>query len=418
MDCIESTVGLMMQSPQLRRVVMAALLAMAIANTLVWWNARELISQGYGGFTAFYTAGKILVSGRGYLMYDLPAQWEVQKQIAPEVKIRSGPLPYVHPPFEAVLFAPFTFLTYSTAILLWTFFKLGILLAIPYVVTHASPLPRELPPWFLAVLSLGTYPVFVDFEQGHDAVLLAFLFAIAFACLAKGRELTAGIALGLALFKFHLVVPLVVILWIAGKRHLVASFAATAIALLAVSLAIVGWNGVLAYPGYVLALNRIPGAGMVTPEYLVNLRGLFTLFFGRAPWQWLLLLVALGGVVWAGVLWKKLDNRRLPEAFGLTVLVAILTSLYAYSYDLTLLLIPLIGSLTTGVAKSTNSTAAKATRPPNALSTPDRLVSACLTAAILLLLCTPLYWFLKLHWHAECLMSLPLAVAAFTLARR
>jgi len=424
MGCLELIQPSMIQSPQLRRALITVLLAFAIANAFLLWNARDMIRQGYGGFSAFYTAGKMLVSGHGRSLYNLHAQWELQRQFAPQVKIRSGPLPYVRPPFEAMLFAPFTLFSYSNAILLWTMLKLAILAAIPWMVSRAASSSREFSPWLLAVLSFGTYPVFVDFEQGHDSVLLAFLFAVAFVSLAKGREHTAGFVLGLALFKLHFVIPFVAILWIAGKRRLVASFATAALALFAASLAIVGWNGLMGYPHYVLALNRSLGAGMVTPEYQINLRGLFTLFIGRSAqlgaWQWLLLLVALAGILWGGYLWKKSGDRNLPEAFGFALIVSILTSLYAYSYDLTLLLVPLFSALTGGLRPESFSIPARlGPYPPETPPrVPDRFTRACTIVGILLLLCTPLYWLLKLRWQAEYLVTLPLALLAFGLSRR
>ena len=58
-------------------------------------------------FTIFYTAGKCIVpQGHGRQLYDLRTQFAIQREFASEVKHRENPLPFNHPPFEALLFAP------------------------------------------------------------------------------------------------------------------------------------------------------------------------------------------------------------------------------------------------------------------------------------------------------------------------
>jgi hypothetical protein len=257
----------------------------------------------------------------------------------------------------------------------------------------------------------------MDLLMGQDAALLAFLFAITFWQLATDRDGGAGFTLGLALFKFQLVIPVVVMLWIGGRKRILPGFAVSAFAVIAISAVVVGWKGLLKYPGYLLALSQAKGVGIV-PESQINLRGLFTLIVGRlsSPERiyWVLALVALGAIVYTGLILRKAGGRSslsgrsflLAEGFGLATIVALVTSYYANDYDLLLLIVPLL---------------AVRARPDDAPK-PDR-VTRYLTryleaTGLLLLLLTPVYWFARVELQAECLMALPLLAVGVGLARR
>lgn len=383
-----------------------ALLWMAVGNGVMLWNTRVHIRQGYGDFASFYTAGTLVRRGLGAELYNHTAQWKVQQEFASEVEIRQGPLPYIRPPFEVLLFSAFAGWPYVPALLLWTVLKLALLAAIPFVVVNGGSWKQQIPLWAVGILILGTFPEFMDLLLGQDAPLLAFLFAISYWQLATDRDVGAGITLGLALFKFQLVIPFVIALWIAGRKRVLPGFATSAFAVLAISAVIVGWKGLLKYPGYLLALNRATGVGMITPENQMNLRGLLTLFVGRFPYpgpiHWTLAPVALGATVYTGLIWRKAGHHFLAEGFGLAIIVAILTSYYTYEYDLLLLIVPLL-AMHARVAEAFKA---------------DRVTRYLEAAGLLVLFLTPVFWFAKVQLKAECLMTLPVLALGLAWARR
>jgi hypothetical protein len=378
---------------------------MAIVNGVILWNTRSEIRRGYSDFASFYTAGTLVGRGLGPKLYDHKAQWKVQQEFASEVEIRQGPLPYIRPPFEAVLFAVFARWPYVKALLVWTVFKLALLMAIPFVVVRSGSWKETIPLWAVGLLTLGTFPEFMDLLLGQDAPLLAFLLAICYWQLATDRDVGAGLTLGLALFKFQLVIPFAMVLWIAGRRRVLPGFAMSAIAVVLVSAGIVGWRGLLEYPRDLLALNQATGVGLITPENQMNLRGLLIFVVGRIPYpgriHWALAPVALAAIGYAGVLWRKAGDRFLAEGFGLGLMAAIVTSYYAYEYDLLSLLVPLLA------IRSSAET-------PDA-DRADRLLE---TVGFLLLLLTPLYWFARIQLKAECLMTVPVLAVGIAIARR
>ncbi|MGB6387406.1 MAG: glycosyltransferase family 87 protein [Terriglobales bacterium] len=392
-------------APRLRSwLLAAALLWMAVTNGVMLWNTRVEIRQGYIDFANFYTAGTLVRRGQSAELYGLAAQWKVQQEFASEVKIRQGPLPYLRPPFEALFFSIFARWRYVTALLIWTILKLALLATIPFIVVRGRFWKESFPLWMTGILVLGTFPAFMDMLMGQDAVLVAFLFTVCFRQLETGRDTGAGVTLGLALIKFQLAIPFLLVLWISGRKRVLPGFMTSAFVVVAISAALVGWRGLLKYPVYLLALNRSVGVG-IAPETQINLRGLLSLFVGRLPYpgpiHWALAPVAVVAIVYTGLIWRKAGRCFLAEGFGLAAIVTIMTSYYACDYDLLLLIVPLLAMLT---------------RPDNAPQA-DKVSHYLEVTGLLLLLLTPVYWFTR-QLHAECLMTLPLLALGVALARR
>jgi hypothetical protein len=383
-----------------RRWVAAFLIAMAAAHAVVAWKERPQIARGYGDFSSLYTSGLMVRCGLGHRLYDRREQWRLQQGLFPEVAIRRGPIPFMRPPFEALFLAGFSYFAYTTALAIWSAVKLALLWLTLWILKRSAPLLSVYPVWAETILCLGLFPMFLDFYQGQDAVLLLFLVALAFRSLTLERDGMAGLYLGLALFKFHLTLPLVMILVLAGRRRVLAGFVPTALALMGVSCAIAGPSVLYLYPAYLLKLNHDAGAGMVTAQSMPNLRGLLTTWVGSAPYpgpiHWALLpaaLAAMGYTAWAWKRKSKAGMAALVPGFSLALAATLLTSYYAYCYDMTLLIVPL---LLVGGGFLARGEMSPSTRK-------------LLSAAALLLICTPLYWALSLRLNLLCLPMLLLA---------
>ncbi len=392
------------QSNRIKALTFLLLCTMLI-NGVLLWNSRSKFWHGYGDFASFYTAGTLVRRGLSSELYHPSAQWKVQQELFFGVEIRKGPLPYIRPPFEALLFSLFARWDYPTALAVWTILKLVLLAAIPFIVVWKTRWARPPPLWAIGLLSLGTYPGLIDTLMGQDAPVLAFLFALAFRQLEADREATAGFIFGVALFKFQLVIPVILVLLIAGRKRVVSGFALSGMVVLLVSAMMVGWTEILEYPRYLLMLNRTVGSGFITAENQINLRGFLVLFVGRTqypgPIHWLLVPVALALLLWAGVLWKNAGKNFLAEGFGLATIVAIATSYYAYEYDLLLLLVPFL--------------AIWSRRPK---MTADRLSDRLEITGLVALLMMPLFWYLRVKLKAQFLMTIPLLAIGVAWGRK
>jgi len=390
------------------RLVAAFLLAMVIAHGIEFWQQRARILAGYGDFSALYSGGLMLRRGEGRLLYDGREQWRLQQEFAPNVDIRKGPMPFIRPPFEALVFLPLAYFSYPVALAIWSLAKVVFLWLAAWALPRPRPFTRIYPAWLEGALCLGFFPVFLDLLQGQDAVLLLLIVVAALRCLQSRKDAATGVMLSLGLFKFHLVVPIAIMLWLAGRARILVGFLPGAAALVALSCVISGADVLSAYPVYLLNLNRTPGVGFVTAESMPNLRGLLSAFVGRAPYpgpiHWLLLPAALAAIVLTARLWRPLMNKGFPGlglGYCLALVVALVTSYYARSYDMTLLIVPML-LLGGGFLD-------QAGLPP----LPRRMIAG----GLLPLICSPLYWALILRLDCPYLLAVPMVILALGIAR-
>lgn len=317
-----------------------------VIQLLVVWNARELILKGYPDFTIYYTAGTMVRQGMGHQLYDDRIQFEVQQQFAPQVATRLGALPFNHPPFEALLFVPITWLPYRAAYLLWMLANLGMLATLlillrPYVPVMTA---GSVPAW--AGVSLAFFPIFFALLQGQDAILLMFLYGLTFVALRKERLVSAGGWLACGLFKFHLVLPFLLLLLIQQKtfqrsRRILFGFGSVGALLGAVSIATVGPQQMIAYPRYVLGLEATMARGAIMPSDMPNLRGVLYLLASNVRF-FSVIVVASSALLFLVAAWNS-RSRNVQDAdlqFAMPVFAAVLVSYHALGYDLCVLALP------------------------------------------------------------------------------
>jgi hypothetical protein len=248
-------------------------------------------------------------------------------------------LPYNHPPFETILFVPFTLLGYWPAYLVWTALNLIMLAASVVLLRGQFPQLAAVPPIVLGLGATAFFPVAIGLIQGQDVILLLFLFVLAIICLERGNDAVAGAVLAAGLFRPHLVVPLVVLLAIRRWRILL-GFVPVALLLAGISVAIMGWSVPLDYVRFVLRVERT-GAGGFGPHAVPNLRGLIADLPGlRFSVPVTAVLVVASSVVVFFLALRRIRNGRdsILFASGLAAVTTILVSFHALSYDLTLLL--------------------------------------------------------------------------------
>jgi hypothetical protein len=385
------------------RFVAAFLLGMAIAHGIEFWQQRARISAGYGDFSALYTAGLLVRRGEGRLLYDRREQWRLQQEFAPNVDIRQGPMPFIRPPFEALVFFPLAYFSYPVALAIWSLAKVVLLWITARVLPRPYPFTRIYPAWLEVALCLGFFPVFLDLFQGQDAILLLLIVAAALNRLVSGKDVAAGAMLALGLFKFHLLAPIAIMIWLGGRARILAGFLPGTAMLVALSCVISGAGVLRAYPLYLLDLNRTAGVGFVTAQSMPNLRGLLSVLVGRAPYpgpiHWLLLPAAVAAIVLTARLWRPRMNAGFPGlamGYCLALLVAIMASYYARSYDMTLLIVPLL-LLGGGFLDQ-----------PGLMCIPRRLIAG----GLLLAICAPLYWALILRLDCPYLLVIPMFILA------
>lgn len=344
-----STSPLAARKQRLRWLIQVALAAVIALHAWAFLALRKNVREGYADFSIFYTAGKCIAKGLAPQMYDVATEERLQRDFISPAKIAQGPLPYTHPPFEAPLFVPLTLFSYVTAYSVWNAITLALLLGFVLLMRPYLPHLRNWSEALPFLMALAFFPVFLCRFEGQDSVLLLFFFALFYVNLKRGHEFASGMCLGLALFRFQLVLPIAAIALLRRKWGLLTGTAVVGIALAGISLAVVGWNSLWNYPHQLWWVYRLwelspGGGGALNPAYMPNFRGLTFVLAGDGPAAHLLTtLVSLCLVGFAAWKWKA-DPREpgFDMGFALTVAVAVMVSFHLNAYDLTLLLIPVL----------------------------------------------------------------------------
>jgi hypothetical protein len=319
---------------------------MLCLHLLFFINLRNRIKQGYPDFTIFYTAATILRDGHGHQLYDRKVQYEVQESFTGRLPSRRGPLPYNHPPFEALIFLPLTLLPYREAFLVWNLLNVVALFGAVLLLRRSVNTLRLIPLWEFVITSLAFFPVFACFLQGQDSLLLLVLCVLGFNALKRDADFLAGCWFALGTFKFQLIIPLVLLLVIWKRRRLAAGFAAITILLALVSAGLVGWDGLLHYPAYVLQVAKAPSLGGVPAKFLPNLRGLmlgWPLPFSGVVGTAAAVLVSVLLLLFAAEKGRKTSQpEKFELQFSLAVVISGLVAWHTNAHDLSLLVLPLV----------------------------------------------------------------------------
>ena len=328
---------------------MKTLMLLVLLSSLTVFFCAHFSASSHGtDFPDFYSASRLLIAGHGHELYDV----QVQRQFQSRYVGRVGTL-YIHPPFEALFYLAVAWLPLNSAYALWTVLNLAFLTLI------ARKLAGDvLPAWdwrLLLMASLTFVPGLLNFLQGQDSVLLLLFVTLAFTALRCHRCFAAGCWLGLGLFKFHLVLPLALVLALQkGRNGFLRGFALMALALAAVSAAISGWAVFAAYPKFLLHLEEQPFAG-VFPQAMANFRGLSYLLVhhdGSAFVIFTTAFLSVSALLMALIGWQAATVASYPisapdnqvafdVAFGNTILFALLVSYHLNPHDLSLLLLPI-----------------------------------------------------------------------------
>jgi hypothetical protein len=196
--------------------------------------------------------------------------------------------------------------------------------------------------WLALLSAPAFFPILFTFIQGQDAILLLFLYALAYVFLKQDKQVLAGIVLALGLYKFHLVLPFVFLLLVMKKYRVLYGFVPIALLLAGVSVAAVGTQQILSYPGYVLHLENTMARGAIVPADNTNLRGLLYVLLPGGPYMTPLVLT-LSAVLLAVASWKlRTKEISFEMKFALAAVTTVLVSYHAMGYDLSMLLLAIL----------------------------------------------------------------------------
>ena len=370
-----------------RPLAIAVPLALLIVYMISW--VGPVYRQGIESITrqtdfiATATGALIIHDGDGPYLYDPHTQRAAQARLvapyatggtgggdalpprpyspAPEPAGQGRWIAYIHPPWEAVLFAPLAELPVSLLFTIWSLLALVALVAAFKIMHSTLPMPRYALP--VAVIAMCSYqPVARSFMLGQCAPLILLGLCMVYAATRRTpvATLPAGAGLLLVALKPQALVLVLALLLLHRRWKVLVVFAGMVALAGAAVMPVLGVDWPLRYAGTLSALADAGEAG-VHPQIMHNWRGLVLSVLGQqapalvAPITLLLCLLTVGLVAWCALRCA----RREPVASGpvshhgshqvkvhldllwaLVVVGTALISPHLYPHDLTIMLLP------------------------------------------------------------------------------
>lgn len=306
----------------------------------VYWNVAVLNEQRVdyvnNGFFKFWLAGQMTwTPAHPYSVEDWDAGHRLNGASWMDEKRFAYPLPL------ALLLSPLGLLPIKTAYILWDFLaQILIAICLLWLATHWDGLNRRLYVLFLLVAATLNGNIYLGLMTGTVAALFLTFLTLALFFLERKRDLLAGFFLALVVLKPPLVTILVLLgLWLLFSRRwrVIGGMALGGLTLILV--------GLLQDPQW---LTKFIGTG----DSLLGMR------LGHQPtilsytrltcagdlacaMTWYAVIVLSLVALFALILWRTHSRLNPLQAFSLAIPLGVLLPPYIWSYDYTLLVIPI-----------------------------------------------------------------------------
>lgn len=300
--------------------------------------------RGIADFRQLYTGGYMLRTGHAKELCNYDAQKRFEEALVP-INV-DFMLPINHLPFEELLFVPLSLFSYRTAY--WMFLALnGTLLAVCIRLLRSNvTVLSDRWKWFPALLLAAFYPISRAAVQGQDSIILLTLLAGALWSVDHDRDLTAGLLVGMGVFKFQVVIPIALLFLLWRRWRFCAGFAVSGGAAALMSLWLVGFHGARQYTDTLLGMSvRLSSrADMLhygtIPTAMFNLRGLASALLGGTLSRFSVLFVIFACSVAVLVV-----TARQRPSLPLAIIASSLVSYHFLCHDASILIIPLSAAL-------------------------------------------------------------------------
>ena len=308
-----------------RSIPLYAVLAV-IAFCAFWILLGSIVIPGarFHDFLNLYTGATLARDGAFAEMHSPEVQLQREREYAPQLP---EVVPFVRPPFYALMLAPMAWLPFGAAFWVWLAVQSAVLIS-----TWIWAFRR----WGADALIFGSMylPTALGIAHGQDCVLIAAVVLGVYALARREQYFSSGAVLGLGLIKFHLFLLWPLALLVQKRWRMMAGACAAVAVELLVSLALAGPGGMARY----FALLQMSDLRRLSPspELMINVRGL-ALNLGIDS-------VAVTGVLTAAVVvltavacWRAPLWRCVAAASAGSLLVVP----HVYGYDAGLLLVGL-----------------------------------------------------------------------------
>lgn len=316
--------------PELRAIVLG-LTAGLVGLPLLGWGyfLTHMVRDGHTDFRATYTAGFMLRKGEP--LYDPSVQFAEQNRLVS--REQSFPDPFNHPAYEALIYLPLSFFSFVRAYWLWFLMNVAILAVIYGLLRAELNVLSAIAPCLPMASILAYIPFGVALMHGQDSILLTLLLAIAFSLASRDESgFTAGLMLGLGVFRFQILIPIALCFLFWRRWKLLVGFGCVAIPAAVLSAILGGF-----WPYVRLLMDFAKDGGTGTAQQIVsampNLRGLVSSVRGGS------LAVLILSIAVFAIAIPLASRDEIRRQLAIAIPVALLVSYHSLMHDLSLLFV-------------------------------------------------------------------------------
>jgi hypothetical protein len=276
-------------------------------------------------FLNLYTGATLAHEGDFARLHDPDRQFAVERTLVPDLPAL---VPFVRPPVYAGVLSPLAMMPLKTAFWAWVAIQIAILMAC----------------WAWAARKFGSkgfmwaavfLPTAYGIANGQDCALMLLLMIVAYELAERDRLAASGFAIGLALFKFHLLLLFPVLMLISRRWRMLGGYCAAAGVEIAGSFILGGKAGLIEYAKLLQRkdIERLSPS----PEMMSNIHAIAANLGIHST----AVSVALAGVVVAIAVYASW-NAPLWRWFAAAVAGSLLMVPHVYGYDAAVLLLPIL----------------------------------------------------------------------------
>lgn len=303
-------------------------------------------------FMTYYSSFRLVLDGHAGQVYDLHTLGHAEASV---IGAAYSVIPYLYPPYFALIFAPLAVLPFGLSFLFWLVFNCVLLsLSLYFLQTYAHLSGRAATAFRVAAISF--LPVFLTLILGQSSILLLACLTVALVSLRSGRDTLAGVMLAFAILKPPYAAAVVLVLLARGQWRALYAFAIATFSLLAAPIPIFGLSIDRSWLDFLLNAGSWQGHGPhFTYQHVPISPALYQAQWNHSFTGFAQLLLpsqtanmarlAAGGLAILALLWCARRSALVDIPFGLALVVGLLVSPHALGYDLSLMLIPVAVTL-------------------------------------------------------------------------
>ena len=341
-------------NPSFIRFTAIAIILFGILNLAIafWTSAGGLNIYGSwagGDYSCFYIAGKILDDHPSGELYDFRFQSELLHSLMTKISLTEE-LPYINPPFFALIFKPLSRLPYMVSYFVWIIVSVILyVFAFELIWKTLDSMPPKTSNISL-LLALSFEPFLIETVLGGNSSAVGFVaWALFLYFWHLKKDLMSGLSLGILLYKPTFLVIMLPMLLIARKIKILLGFSICSIVIILLSVVTVGYETSIEYVRLLFGVSNtvLRSEEIFRTWKYVDIFSFSRLLFGTLSPAVLVLIViaSLVPIIYSIKLWWKINclnksSQEFLKASAITLTTII--NLHFAIYDTVILVLSIL----------------------------------------------------------------------------